>query len=75
MDRMEEVLARLGHGQEEDLGEVESASSLTMIREAGLMVEGTLLRVAEVSCRTMPVESQEAVGMRVAAHLVPVAGF
>lgn len=75
MDRMEEVLARLGHGQEEDLGEVESASSLTMIREVGLMVVGILLRVAEVSCRTMLVEGLEAAGMRVAAHFVPVAGF
>lgn len=75
MGRMEEVPVRLGHGQEEDLGEVESASPLTMIREEGLMVEGTLLRVAEVSCRTMLVEGQEVAGMRVAAHPVPVVGF
>lgn len=75
MGRMEEVPARLGHGQEEDQEEVGTPILLTMIREAGLMVEDTLLRVAGVSYRTMPVEVQEAAGMREAAHLVPVVGF
>ena len=59
----------------EDQEEVETPILLTMIREAGLMVEDTLLRNAGISCRTMTAEDLEAADMKVAAHLVPVVGF
>ena len=76
MGHMEEALARSGHGQEGDQEVVGSLSSLMMIREVGRMEVDTLVHIVVVSCRTMKVEGLRAVvGMKVAAHLVPVFGF
>ena len=76
MGHMEEALARSGHGQEGDQEVVRSLSSLMMIREVGRMEVDTLVHIVVVSCRTMKVEGLRAVvGMKVAAHLVPVFGF
>ena len=76
MDHMEEVPARSSHGQEVDQVAVGSLSSLMMIREVGRMEVDTLVHIVVVSCRTMKVEGLRAVvGMKVAAHLVPVFGF
>lgn len=76
MDRMEEALARPSHGQEGAQEVVGSLSSLMMIREAGRTEVDTLVHIVVVSCRTMKVEGLRAVvGMKAAAHLVPVFGF
>lgn len=76
MDHMEEAPARPGYGRVGDQEAVGSLSSLMTIREVGRPEVDILLHVVVVSCQTMKVEDrQEAAGMKVAAHLVPVVGF
>jgi hypothetical protein len=75
-DRMEEAPVHLNRGQEVVREAVDSLHSLMMIREVGLTAANTLPYVVVVSCPTMQAEDrQEAAGMKVAAHFVPVVGY